>query len=176
MTPPDIGSVELSYNGVPAGNSGSPQYGEFYIPDESATLGLDARVTRQLSHWTLSTTVRAQWTVQSQRSDGTQPLPLLTVRFDPTLDLQNRAPAGRFTFPAYVVRQDGPATVTGLTVEVSYDAGATWSAATVTRSSGTGWQVQVNQPAHRYASLRAVATDADGNKVVQTIIRGYEIR
>lgn len=175
MSPPDLGSIDLYRDGVWAGGGCDPQYAEFDLPEEPATLDIDARVTRQVASWALSTTVRAQWTFRSAGGPGTQLLPLLTVRFDPALDLRNRAGAGRFAFPAYVVRQDGPATVTGLSVEVSYDAGGSWAPAAVTRS-GAGWQVRVDQPAHRYASLRAVATDSAGNRVVQTIIRAYQIR
>jgi subtilisin family serine protease len=175
MTPPDLGSITLYYNGNWAGRVDQPDYAAFDVPEEPATVGLDAQVTRQLPEWTLSTTVRAQWTFRSQ--GGTEPpvLPLLTVRFDPAVDPQNRAHPGQFTIPATVIRQDGTPTVTDLAVEVSYDDGATWTAAPATRS-GSGWNVQVNQPAGRYASLRASATDSDGNTVVQTIIRAYQIR
>jgi hypothetical protein len=77
-----------------------------------------------------------------------------------------------------VVRNPGAprAPVTALTVQISTDDGATWHKAPVVRSGG-GWTVTVtNPPAAGHVSLRASATDGDGNTVEQTVVRAYAVR
>jgi len=90
--------------------------------------------------------------------------------FTPKLDDHNHAPAGRFTIPVAVQRQPGAAAsqVDTLTVDVSYDDGATWQSAKV-----SGGKVHVDNPTGGAVSLRATATDRAGNKVEQTILRAY---
>jgi hypothetical protein len=102
-------------------------------------------------------------------------LPLLTVRYDPNVDIRNRAPGGAgFSFPAYVERQDGTPRVAKFTVDVSYDDRGTWQRADV-RRDGNCWTVSVKHPASGFASLRADVTDTNGNSVRQTIVRAYQI-
>src|SRR6266545_3498714 len=79
----------------------------------------------------LSTRVTCEWTFRSGTvgGDAWKPLPLSAVRFLPPLSGENAAPAGNtFVIPFEVQRQPGSAagTVRELTVEVSYDDGATW--------------------------------------------------
>jgi hypothetical protein len=62
-----------------------------------------------------------------------------------------------------------------LTVQVSYDDGETWQRV-VPRRTGSDWLALVQNPDRGFVSLRAVAVDADGNSVDQTIIRAYRIR
>ena len=96
---------------------------------------------------------------------------MLTTRFTPAVDLHNRAPGHRpFTFPAHVARQDGPARITSLSVDVSYDDGATWQPAHVRRDHAH-WTVSVWHPRTGYVSLRSRAADSDGNRQEQTVIR-----
>ncbi|MGW5157711.1 hypothetical protein ACWEPN_19735 [Nonomuraea wenchangensis] len=59
-----------------------------------------------------------------------------------------------------------------LSVEVSYDDGATW-----TRAEVHGPAAVLRHPAgDGYVSLRARAVDGAGNTAEQTIIRAYRIR
>jgi hypothetical protein len=100
---------------------------------------------------------------------------MLTTRFDPAVDVHNRAPGDRrFSFPAHVARQDGPVQVRALTVEVSYDDGATWRPADVRRDHDH-WTVSVRHPRSGFASLRSTVSDVDGNRLTQTVLRAYEI-
>jgi hypothetical protein len=55
-----------------------------------------------------------------------------------------------------------------LTVDVSYDDGATWQSAPV-----SGGRVIVNNPAGGAVSLRATAIDQAGNRVDQTFKSAY---
>jgi hypothetical protein len=54
---------------------------------------------------------------------------------------------------------------------VSYDEGKTWQRAKV---SGNRLEIPAGQGA--YASLRATATDIEGNSVTETIIRAYAVK
>jgi hypothetical protein len=112
-------------------------------------------------------TFHAAWTFES----GEGVLPTLNVRFTPHLDPTNHAPAGRpLTLPVEV--KGG----TALTVDVSYDAGATWVPAPL-RPTHTGWVTQVTPPRGAAdISLRAHATDAVGNEVEQVMTRAIPLR
>ncbi len=58
---------------------------------------------------------------------------------------------------------------------MSYDDGATWAPATVARD-GAKWSVSVLHPESGFVSLRAKASDAQGNTVEQTVIRAYALK
>ena len=73
-------------------------------------------------------------------------------------------------------RQQGaaPASVTGLTLSVSYDDGATWSnVATTNRGGGHFGATIHNQTSGQHVSLRVQASDSGGSGITQTIIRAY---
>ncbi|GAA1300331.1 S8 family serine peptidase [Saccharothrix xinjiangensis] len=128
----------------------------------------------------LSTRVTADWTFTSEHVEGREPraLPLLAVRFAPSLDDRNRARAGRpFAFPVYVQRNDTTRTSGVRTaVQVSYDDGKTWKPVPLVEV-GERWVAAVVHPAGaRYASLKAQARDGAGNSVDQTIIRAYALK
>jgi hypothetical protein len=128
----------------------------------------------------LSRRVEVAWTFRSARVPGTKPaaLPLSVLRYRPVLDADNRAPrAGSFAIPVRYERAPGaaPAALKSLAVEVSYDGGKSWSPAVV---SGTGDQrvATVRHPGTPgFASLRATAVDAAGNRVRQTTVNAYAL-
>ncbi|MFI6484468.1 S8 family peptidase [Nonomuraea sp. NPDC050663] len=112
------------------------------------------------------------------------PVRRLNLSYDLDLDLDNRLPAGRdhrITVTGYHgsfgVKD---ARLTGLTLSVTFDGGATWRpvpmrargehafAGTITHPplAGTGGVV----------GLRATATDAEGNTIEQTIQRAYGLK
>ncbi|GIJ66339.1 serine protease [Virgisporangium ochraceum] len=128
----------------------------------------------------LSTRVNTEWTFRSATVTGTEPgyLPLSVVRFAPPLSPTNTAPAGKvWLVPVEVQRQPNSAAgrARTLTVEVSYDDGATWSRAPVVRSGQNG-VVLLKHPARAgFVSLRTSSADTAGNTVKQTVIRAYEI-
>lgn len=104
---------------------------------------------------------------------------MMAVRFAPGVDDHNRAPAGcAFSFPIYVQRQEGATygTLTDVTVQVSYDDGATWGPVRLT-GKGLNRTAHVVHPAGQgFVSLKASATDSAGNSVEQSIIRAYATR
>ncbi|MGK5676065.1 S8 family serine peptidase [Micromonospora sp. URMC 106] len=150
------------------------------VPPQEATYRLEAAMDRT-SYADVSTKVSAAWTFRSRHEATALPvaLPLLAVRYAPALDAGRTAPAGTpFPIPVRVEHQPGSTagTVTGLTVQVSYDEGATWRAAPVVGAGGN-WTAVVTHPADAgHVSLRATATDSRGGRVEQTVIRAYLLR
>ncbi len=92
-------------------------------------------------------------------------LPLLTAgRVDPRL----------FDVTTLLHHPDSAAGPTRtLTVEVSYDDGAHWFAATVTCQGDEAVARWAPPAGHGFISLRATAADAAGNTVEETLIRAY---
>jgi hypothetical protein len=151
----------------------------FDVPAERAAYRVEVLAGRGAPA-TLSTFVATAWTFRSGHVSGevAKPLPLSVVLFTPALDARNSAPAGqRFAIPVTVVAQAGSdaGANRSLTVEVSYDDGATWRRASLQTSGGVR-SAMVNHPAAAgFVSLRATATDTKGNTVTVTIIRAYRM-
>ncbi|MFG3441914.1 S8 family serine peptidase [Nonomuraea sp. NPDC047897] len=145
------------------------------LPAEAATYTLTASAQRQA---TLSTKVESVWTFRSQRAAEPRPLPLTAVRYAPEgLDDHNRAKPGATTrIPIRVQRNPGAAEakVRSLTLEASFDDGASWNRVRLTRSHH-GWTAQLTNPAAGFVSLRATAVDGAGDRVTQTVTRAYAI-
>ncbi|GAA0939041.1 S8 family serine peptidase [Nonomuraea longicatena] len=145
----------------------------FTVPPGRATYRLVARAERGAPH-VLSTQSSVAWTFRSGTTKSPTRMPVSVVRFSPGLDAENTAPAGRrFAVPVAVDRLAGSTAgrPRELTVEVSYDDGATWSRAKV-----AGSRVILDHPQRDgFVSLRAASTDVHGNKVEQSVIRAYRI-
>jgi subtilisin family serine protease len=170
----------LSRNGTVLSDT---QYAGVYngtVPSGAATYKFHVEATRTgLSE--LSTSVSADWTFSSDTVPGwdNAPLPLLAVRFAPSLDEHNRTEAGQpFTFPVYVQR-NGSTDLSQLrkpAVQVSYDDGATWQPVHLVRSRDQWLAVVAHPKDAKFVSLKAQANDASGNTVDQTIIRAYGLK
>jgi len=98
------------------------------------------------------------------------------------LDLDNDAGHGPTRLTIGVRHQLGavaPPPVRTLTAAVSFDDGATWTPVDARRGGGSSWTVRIDNPPPPKrsgdVSLRAVATDADGNSVTQTITHLYGV-
>lgn len=162
----------LYRNGVLAGEAPSLT-ADFSVPAGRAEYRLVAEAERGTPA-TLSTRVSTSWTFRSDSTDALTRLPVSVVSFAPELDARNTAPAGRsFTVPVSVHSLPGSAAGRSrdLSVEVSYDDGATWAKAEVRHS-----EVVLRHPnGDGFVSLRAKSTDMSGNAVEQTVIRAYRI-
>lgn len=111
-------------------------------------------------------------------------VPAIMLGYDVPLDLLNRAPAGRgFGFTVRTGRPvgfTGPSDVAGMTVEVSFDDGATWESARVLpRPRGGEFHVRTHHPrlaeTSGFVSLRVEVWDNHGNRTEQTIERAYAL-
>ncbi|SDM22304.1 S8 family peptidase [Allokutzneria albata] len=168
----DTGRTSLYAGDKLVGTQELPGRGTFVVPRGEQRYRLTTEVARKDSP--ASSKVEAAWTFTSGYTDG-DALPLLAVRYAPAADLRNRAPGGKeFTFPVRVQAQDAEITADKLEVQISYDDGGTWQPVQLTRE-GDAWKATVTHPASGFASLRAKASDADGNAVEQTIVRAYQI-
>ncbi|MFC6880520.1 S8 family serine peptidase [Actinomadura yumaensis] len=151
------------------------------VPPGERTYTLHESLTRESSPLAkVSTRLDTVWTFRSATTgaaDATARLPLQVVNFMPAgLDDHNRAPKGRATVvPVWVERNAGaPASAPkSLTVEASFDDGATWRNVPVAGTPAAG-AVTIRPPSGAAnVSLRATATDRSGNAVTQTVIRAY---
>ncbi|MCT2583948.1 S8 family serine peptidase [Actinophytocola gossypii] len=125
----------------------------------------------------LTTAVTAEWTFTSEHAEGSEPtaVDLNTVRFTPRLDENNAAPAGRsYLVPLTVQDESGErARPRSLRVDVSYDGGASWQRVPVLLKL----VAVLHHPADaETVSLRATATDREGNTLKQTIVDAYDLR
>ncbi|MGO1050122.1 S8 family serine peptidase [Crossiella sp. CA198] len=167
----DTGSMTLYGDGKELGRHHEPGRGVF-LRGQAREYRLEAEVTRTAQWWRTSTKIQSAWTFRSPSSGA---LPLFTVRYAPPVNIHNLAPGSQdFVIPVTVPRQDGPAKATSLTVDYSVDDGATWQQAKV-EPVPTGWSVTVRNPASGFVSLRARASDGEGNAVEQTVLKAYEI-
>jgi subtilisin family serine protease len=178
------GSTVVRKNGVEiARRDDIAGLGTFTLPAGPGTYTVTAEATRDaalVQEPALSTRTSAEWTVRTAAgTDKRVALPFLDVRWSLPLDDHNRAAAGTVRGGVTVATQPGAkaSRTRSVTVEVSYDEGATWRKATVTRS---GDRFDVRIPAGGtsggYASLRATAEDSAGNAVTETVVRAYAIR
>ncbi|WP_198044218.1 S8 family peptidase [Actinoalloteichus sp. GBA129-24] len=151
--------------------------GLFAVPSGDGVFTADVTATRDLPWSVYGTEIDASWTFASDTVDGELPegLPLLGVGFSGEVDELGQAPAGvEYPLGLHVngLADDQP---TELTLEVSYDDGATWTAVEVT-STEDGATALLTHPAEDgFVSLRASAADAAGNTVEQTMLRSYGI-
>ncbi|GAB3444443.1 hypothetical protein GCM10027436_32700 [Actinophytocola sediminis] len=169
------GELTVYRDGTELGTGPVTGFVEYRVPDADSAYRVVAEARQSDAAWPLSTVVTSEWTFRSSAAGDGKALPMLTTRFDPAVDVRNRAPGNRgFSFPAYVERQDGAGRIASLAVDVSYDDGKTWRKADVGRDRDH-WKVTARHPKSGYVSLRSTTSDVDGNRQAQTIIRAYQI-
>jgi subtilisin family serine protease len=190
----DSAATVLYRDGTKIGETKLAGQGQFEVPPELGSYRLETQARRG-GVSALSTRISCAWTFTSAhptdpvpdpkdpdgKGKGGNALPLMSIRFaPPNLNLRNEVRPGVAIVPVTVGKpNDAPeATVTGLTVDVSFDDGRTWQAAEVSRERDSGSAtVRIDHPrSASFASLRARATDSAGNTAEQTIIRAYGIR
>jgi len=108
--------------------------------------------------------------------------PLLFASYDTHAGPDDVVPAGRDAIVDVAIhRQDfAPrAAIAELTFDISFDDGASWTAARVAALGDGRFQATYPQPAldatNGFASFRVTATDAEGSKIEQTITRAYPL-
>ncbi|MFI2297674.1 S8 family serine peptidase [Actinacidiphila glaucinigra] len=135
---------------------------------------------RNLPDRPYSTRTRTEWGFVSSTTDYTTltPLPLVQLDYAVATDLSGKAQrrTGLTVTASHLKGAAGAGAIRTVTLEVSYDDGATWRKATLRQSDG-GWKAQLDAPSRaRFATLRTTARDAKGNSVSQTLIRAFGLK
>lgn len=139
---------------------------------------IDVTVKPQASGQRMPRSVSVSWSFRSSTERRRVALPVSVVQFRPTARPDGTVAAGRSTIPVEVQAQPG-AKIRQLrlgTVAVSFDAGRTWRAVPVKRSSATRGTITLMNPAGGSVSLRARASGANGVGLEQTVIGFYRVR
>ncbi|WP_427887819.1 S8 family serine peptidase [Kribbella sp. GL6] len=131
--------------------------------------------------WELGTKTSTAWDFRAQTAatNGYAYLPLIQLDYHLATDLNGAltgSPWQRIGLSAFQFDGvEGGGKLNGATLQVSYDDGASWQAAPLSRA-GAGWYADVRLPkGASYLSLRATATDDAGNAVRQEVIRAASI-
>ncbi|RQX10550.1 serine protease [Micromonospora ureilytica] len=130
--------------------------------------------------WTnpYSRQTRTEWGFRSAVTgeESAEVLPMIQLDYQVAIDSAGRASRRA---PLTVVASHLPdvrGTIGAVTVEVSYDDGATWQKQRLTRH-GDGWRTSLAAPAKAgFVSLRTTARDTAGNTVSQSITRAFGLR
>lgn len=154
------------------------------VPSGTLPYRLVLDASRPAEEWRLSTRTHTEWDFvsSSNDSDRFEPMALLQMEYRLDTDPHGDVPAGstqRIRVKPIPQAGGGPdtGTVTSVTLEVSYDDGATWQKATL-RKDGGWWSSTLKLPRRPggFLSVRATgATDA-GFGINQEIIRAYGFR
>ncbi|WP_052396880.1 S8 family serine peptidase [Streptomyces sp. NRRL F-5123] len=124
-----------------------------------------------------SPTTRTEWGFTS--GSGYVNLPLLQLDYGIPTDLAGRAQrTATLTLTAsHLPGVTGAGTITGATLQVSYDDGASWTGLHLSRGHGATWTATVKAPhSATRVSLRATAKDDAGNTVSQTVLGAYALK
>ncbi|MFI1094781.1 hypothetical protein [Streptomyces sp. NPDC020917] len=165
----------------------------FDQPAQSARYSFHAQINGTSTVWeytsakpTTSDTVPSEPCVSAlvQKSPTCRPEPLIFLKYDLGLGLDNTVEAGgvhHITVTGYYQeRLSALPTVNALGVETTLDGGRTWHPAGVRASGANSYAVDITNPARGEApsgvGLRVSATDSAGDTVVQTIPHAYQVR
>jgi subtilisin family serine protease len=158
--------------------------GTDFISSEVAPERLPYRLvvdtTRDLPDRPYSPRTHTEWGFSSDQAEFTtlEPLPLIQLDYGVATDLSGRAHrrTGLTVTPSHLPGAAGPGTISAVTLEISYDDGASWQT-TKLRRSGDEWLGQLDAPSTaEYATLRTTARDTNGNSVTQTVVRAFGLQ
>ncbi|MFE7405025.1 S8 family serine peptidase [Isoptericola sp. NPDC057559] len=134
--------------------------------------------------WGYSSRTSTVWTFQADQAelDGS-PLPIVSLGYDVAgRDLSGavrRNTPVRLDVTAALPPEGavGAGTVTGVAVEVSFDAGATWRSVAAKPSGEGRWTVRFDAPKRATSvSLRTTAQDDAGSSVTQEVVKAFGLR
>ncbi|GGL12730.1 peptidase [Sphaerisporangium melleum] len=135
---------------------------------------------RDASLYPYSTRTLTEWNFTSGyvETDHTLTLPIIQVDYDVDLDADGRAhrKADLTVTPRQLPYAVDAGPISTVTVELSYDDGATWRKAPLTRRAG-GWTTRLDAPRSAgTVTLRTHAGDTKHNTVTQTIVRAFGLK
>lgn len=149
------------------------------LPAQRSTYTLETSQTRR-TYSAFSTRIETRWTFSSGATAEQTRLPMLGVRYQPTVDSHNVAERRPVTvLPVVVDAQPGAALprVRKVEIQVSGDEGKTWRrAAVVPTGKGTYKAIFATPMNAKTVSLKAQLVDAEGNTTDQTVIVAYQLR
>ncbi|MFD6970882.1 hypothetical protein [Streptomyces sp. NPDC059949] len=123
-------------------------------------------------------------TVLGDNMAACRPEPLIFLRYDLDLAVDNTAKAGdthEIKITGYYQERLGTLPkVTSLKTEVSFDGGTTWRHTSVEKDGKNTFTTEIKHPKREQAAkgvaLRINATDSEGNTVKQTLPTAYKLR
>ena len=184
-------TTTLTRNGVTIA-SGTDPVGAIPVPAGSGHYSLRYDVAMSASWWTLSTATSTTWDFSTPGAFAGAPPPgwacfsgmatgcsvvgLMFPDYELPLTLLNTMSAGPVSFHLGIDHVLGAAiALKAATVSVSFNAGASWHAASVSTGSG-GFTVGYTVPSTaNTVSFHIHVTDADGSVLDQTIINAYGV-
>ena len=192
------GSYAVYQNGalIAHGNPANPNYSDglpaVTLSSKAAVIRFVLSATRRGARFPLSPVSQTAWTWRSapepaaalppnwvcgfttSRHCAVQPMMTLNYQVH-GLGLNEATAAGRQVIGLTVghIEPGAPVKVTGAKVQVSFDGGHTWQAATVTPAGSGRFTVSFTAPAGADVTLRTSATDAAGGSVTETIQDAY---
>ncbi|WP_030549553.1 S8 family peptidase [Streptomyces exfoliatus] len=178
----DIGNLSLSRDGEVLGSTGWP-FGVFEVPSDAGTYTLEQNTMKIGSKvWARSTSVNSVWKFTSKLDESvySQGIPILFPRYDlPEDGLKTLAATDGQHIGLTATGHAGytPAALTSAKLSYSYDGGTTWTEARVSQQGGS-WTATVNHAGAtgKPVTLKTELTDANGNSVIQTVVRAYDVR
>ncbi|MGW2301463.1 S8 family serine peptidase [Streptomyces sp. NPDC001809] len=176
--------TEVYVNGTRVDRKTSSGAYAWDAPAEESTFKVVTDTTLDPARWRLASKGHSEWTFRSAETPGDRVtyLPMLNLGFDVDTDLHGDVRAGRRLpvgiFAEYVKGASGTGTVTGATLEVSYDEGRTWTKVALRKARhGAAWDGELRVPSGAGSvSLRAGARDDRGGSVTQELIRAVGVR
>ena len=163
-------SADMQWKEVPAG-------------DLPYRVVLDAE--RPADVFRLSTRTHTEWEFRSDTvtgSDYFEPFPVMQLEYRLPTDLHGDISAGSrqqiALRPTSSNSQALPGHFTQVTLDLSYDDGASWQKVTLTKGADGWWRATLNVPnkAGAFLSVRASAGMDSGYAIRQEIIRAYGVR
>jgi subtilisin family serine protease len=175
------GTTTLSRDGQIIGSAANSGFGTFDVPADNAIYTVATKGARNIRWSAINTAIDATWTFRSAPAKDAlrHDLPVYLVRASGLFDGNDSAVAGApFLLSVEVERQPGAPkfAVTDLSLEVSFDKGATWHKAPLLCGDDRGLALVVHPSTPGTVSLRAHARDSHGNSVTQTVTDAYRTR
>ncbi|MEJ3745046.1 S8 family serine peptidase [Actinomycetes bacterium KLBMP 9797] len=154
------------------------------VPSGTLPYRLVLDASRPADPWRLSTRTHTEWDFvsASNAADDFVPLALLQLDYRLATDLRGDVPAGTTQRIGVKAGPQPGGTGTGrlrsVTLDVSYDDGATWEKVTLRQGDGGWWDgsVKLAKRPGGFLSVRASAATDAGWRISQEITRAYGLR
>lgn len=154
--------------------------GDVALPPGRSDYRIEYELENRATWAKLSTRTDTTWTFPSEQTAGgaTEVVPLLLADYDVPADLKNRGGGTQLGLSLYHQPGAPASAIKKVSLEVSYDDGATWRAAKRLTPAGTGsYKAVLDRPAPgaESVSLRVRASDEKGATLTQEVIRAYAL-